>query len=581
MLSPQPECVQQPKVCLRRAGVAAGDQWWCFAAPLRVIKAQADIPAALETVAAAVVAGAYAVGWLSYEAAPELDAALATQAAVVPKLWFGLFEVPECLSTAALWQRYPRPDYQLEPWQVEGDEAAYAIAIASIKAQIAQGNTYQVNYTLRLNSQLSGSTWGLFHDLVQAQPHAYATYIDTGSYTICSASPELFFEYKHGQVITRPMKGTVPRGGSPTRDRELAHWLQHSAKNQAENVMIVDMMRNDLARIADQITVPALFNLEAHPTLWQMTSTITAQTQAPWQQVLSHLFPCASITGAPKARTMAIIRDLETSPRGVYTGALGYVTPDHEARFSVAIRTVCIDRQGQATYGVGSGIVWDSDASAEYAECLQKTAILSQPRFECLETLRWQGDYARLDLHLDRLERTAAYFGRPYERDSIQHSLLAAAQSLPADQLHKVRLLLHADGQVTLEAQAIQLQPLRVCLAQNPIDSQSPFVYYKTTHRPHYNQALAAQPDYDDVLLWNTDGEITEFCYGNVVIQYQGHWLTPRLEAGLLAGVYRHWLLDQGKIQEAIITQATLAEATAIVLINSVREWQPVIYNSG
>ncbi len=578
MLSPQPECVQQPKVCLRRAGVAAGDQWWCFGAPLQVIEAETDLPAALDAVAAAVTAGAYAVGWLSYEAAPAFDKALTTQAATVPPLWFGLFDTPECLSTAELWQRYPGGDYQLSPWQADVDAAAYAVAIASIKDQIAQGNTYQVNYTLRLRSQLRGSTWGLFHDLVLAQPNAYATYIDTGSYTICSASPELFFEYKQGQVLTRPMKGTVPRGGSPARDRELAHWLQHSAKNQAENVMIVDMMRNDLARIGDQVKVPALFDLEAHPTLWQMTSTITAQTQAPWQQVLSHLFPCASITGAPKARTMAIIRDLEASPRGVYTGALGYITPDHEARFSVAIRTVCLDRQQQATYGVGSGIVWDSDAATEYAECLQKTAILTQPRFDCLETLRWQGTYARLDLHLDRLERTAAYFGRPYDRDPIQHSLLAAVQTLPAHQVHKVRLLLHADGQTTIQTQAIQLGPLRVCLAETPLNSQSPFVYHKTTHRPHYSQALAAQPDYDDVLLWNTAGEITEFCTGNVVINYHGMWLTPHLDAGLLAGVYRQWLLQQGKITEATITRAMLTAATEIVLINSVREWQPVEY---
>jgi para-aminobenzoate synthetase/4-amino-4-deoxychorismate lyase len=333
------------------------------------------------------------------------------------------------------------------------------------------------------------------------------------------------------------------------------------------------------------VQVPQLFEIERYPTVLQMTSTVTAQTEASFAQILSALFPCASITGAPKVSTMRFIADLETTPRGVYTGAIGYLAPDRIAQFNVAIRTVTIDREAQqAEYGVGSGIVWDSDAADEYRECEIKTRVLTSApiEFELLEALLWNplDGYFLIDRHVARLTDTAAYFGFPFDRAALIDRLEDVRRSLPAVD-HKVRVTLNRSGNLSVTATAlsdISHPPVqRVAIARNPIDSGDVFLYHKTSQRRVYDQARTEQPACDDVILWNERGEITESCSANVVIDVKGELITPPIECGLLGGTFRSELLAQGQIVERVITIDRLRTAQRLWLINSVRKWMDVV----
>ncbi len=557
-------------------------QWWRFRQPVAVITAvQPDeVMTALQAVETAVAEHTlYAAGYLCYEAAAAF--ALETHPLPpdsLPLLWFGLYRQPEIV---------PPPDsaaanYCLGAWQPALDEVAYQSAIARIKEYIAAGHTYQVNYTFPLRAPFAGDDWALFGQLFQAQQCAYAAYVDLGRYAICSASPELFFARNGIEMWSKPMKGTAVRGRTLAEDEAQMAWLRQSEKNRAENVMIVDMIRNDLGRVAEigSVHVPHLFQVERYPTLLQMTSTVTARTQAPFSQVVAQMFPCASITGAPKHRTMQIIRELEPQARGVYTGSIGVLTPDGRTQFNVAIRTVLIDRQqGQATYHVGSGIVWDSQAEEEWAECRLKSEVLTRQRpfFQLLETLRWTPEegYFLLEEHLQRLLDSATYFGFAASLPAIRQQLAQLAATLHS--AVKVRLLLAADGAISLEASPlpqVDKRPLRLALAPAPIDSANSWLYHKTTQRQVYEEARAACPACDDVLLWNERGELTESSIANVVLELDGALVTPPLEAGLLPGTYRAWLLANGRIHERPIPLAELHRASKIWLINSVRGWQ-------
>ena len=438
---------------------AARQTWLRFTHPVEICQARQveQVLPALQKVSSLVESKRlYAAGFLSYEAAPAFDTALQTHSPDhLPLLWFGLYEEPEVIHLPDA----PRqPGYQFGKWAANLDNAAYAEAIVAIKAAIARGETYQVNFTLRLRASFSGEPWALFLQLNQNQRSRYAAYIETDDFVICSASPELFFQLEGETIVTRPMKGTARRGLTTIEDRQQQAWLQDSEKNRAENVMIVDMLRNDLGRIATtgSVQVQALFDVERYPTVWQMTSTVTACTRASLPEIFSALFPCASITGAPKVRTMQIIKLLECEPRQVYTGSIGFIAPGRRAQFNVAIRSVLIDRQQQqAEYGVGGGIIWDSDTADEYQECLIKARVLSQdqPRFALLETLLWEPDtgYFLLDRHLDRLEQSAEYFAYPFDRAQIDRKLQELAASF-SDQPQRVRLLLDDGGQLGCQA---------------------------------------------------------------------------------------------------------------------------------
>jgi para-aminobenzoate synthetase/4-amino-4-deoxychorismate lyase len=349
--------------------------------------------------------------------------------------------------------------------------------------------------------------------------------------------------------------------------------------------MITDMVRNDLGRVARTGTVRtrALFELERYPTLWQMTSTVEAEADTNLVDLLRALFPAASITGAPKRRTMEIIRDLETEPRQIYTGTIGHLRPDGSARFNVAIRTALVDKTaGTAEYGVGGGIVWDSDADEEYAESHTKALILAPPlpAFELLETLRWTPEqgYARLPLHLDRLARGAAYFGYAVELTAVEAALTDAAQHFPR-RARRVRLLVDAARRVSVTDADLTPLPAdyRVTLAPTPLPVEhDPFVRHKTTHRTVYEAARRSATGADDVLLWNSRGEITESTIANLVVELDGEWVTPPVSSGLLPGVYRRELLESGRIRERVLNRSDLARCTRLALVNSLRGWWPV-----
>jgi len=345
--------------------------------------------------------------------------------------------------------------------------------------------------------------------------------------------------------------------------------------------MIVDLLRNDMGRVSEtrSVRVPRLFELERYETVWQMTSTITSKTEASVPEIFAALFPSGSVTGAPKVRTMQIIRDLEPFPRGVYCGAIGWWAPGRRAEFNVAIRTAVVDtHQGTARYNVGGGITWDSTAGAEYEECRVKAAILTRnrPDFELLETLLYDNGYFLLERHLKRLKESGEYFGFDLDIDSVRAELTRAASAFgPIPE--RVRLLANREGRLRIEH--TPLAPLgSVCLglAVKPVDERDVFLYHKTTHRSIYEDAKASRPDCSDVLLWNDRGEITETSIANIALLIDGEWLTPPLSSGLLAGVMRAELLETGRLGEAILLKADLARATSVAIFNSVRKWVEV-----
>jgi len=562
----------------------ASGGWRRYSAPSEIIAAHtlADVKPALRQVEAAVAGGLHAVGWLAYEAAPAFDPAFVCRPpAPGPLLWF------------ALCDGYQPADHELDgdldnfrlsDWQPSVDRAAYDAAIAAIHEQIAAGDTYQVNHTFRLRATFDGDPLSLLRRMHQAQRGGHGALLETGGLTIVSASPELFFR-RHGEQLTcRPMKGTASRGRWLEEDRERAAWLAGDEKNRAENLMIVDMLRNDLGRIAEtgSVRVPALFEVERYEQVWQMTSTVTAQTRAGFTDILAALFPCASITGAPKVRTMAIIAELETAPRGVYTGCLGYLEPSGQASFNVAIRTVTIAPDGQATFGVGGGIVWDSTADSEWRECGTKALVLTRrrPAFELMETLLWRPDsgYWLRSRHLDRITRSAEYFGFTHDRAALDEALTPSWSGGP----HRVKLLLRRDGHITVEAVPFEFsvapdRPWQVCLADQPVDSQDRLLYHKHTVRTLYNEAKAAHPEVDEVLLHNERGELTEGSFTNLVVQLDGRKLTPARACGLLPGIFREELLANGEIAEAVLPIEALQQAEAIWLLNSLRGWIPAV----
>ena len=559
-----------------------------FSQPVNIVVAtQADqvIPA-LQLIEAAVNQHhLYAAGFLCYEAAAAYDLAVHDPLPDMPLLWFGLYEQampinnwPSLLTQAAF-----SPVATIGDWQPAINFADYQKAVHRIKDYLADGHSYQVNYTFPLYADFIGNPWTLFAKLAMAQQAEYAAFIHTGRFDVGSASPELFFELNGERLTTKPMKGTATRGRTLAEDEMQMVGLRQSEKNRAENLMIVDMIRNDLGRVAHigSVAVPQLFAVERYPTLLQMTSTVVAQTHASVTEILAQMFPCASITGAPKVRTMQIIRELEPGPRGVYTGAVGFIGPNRQARFNVAIRTVLIDQhRQQARYGVGSGLVWDSDAADEYAECRLKARVLTTPRpsFQLLEALLWEPDqgYFLLEAHLARLADTALYFAVPLDQAAIKTSLTHLAQTLC--EASKIRLQVDWDGRFALEAEplarAASPQPLRVGLAQEPVNSGCLWLYHKTTRREVYEAARATRPDCDEVILWNERGELTEAASANLVLDLAGDWVTPPVMSGLLAGTFRGELLAKGRIREQALTRADLSQADGIYLINSVRQWR-------
>ena len=557
--------------------------WLCFDKPIEVVQAfdvEEVLPGLRRVEEFANRNNLYALGFVSYEAAPAFDSALHVRSTEswFPLLWFGLYEKPEPF-------RLPSPVSSLQlAWQPTISREEYNASIERIKEYIAEGDTYQVNYSFRLRAPFRGDARGFFLQLANAQPSNNGAFIETDDFAICSASPELFFSLDGENIVTRPMKGTAPRGLTVSADKANAEKLQTSEKNRAENLMIVDMMRNDLGRIAEvgSVHVRSLFDVERYPTVWQMTSTVAAKTDASVTEIMKALFPCASITGAPKARTMEIIAELESTRRKIYTGAIGFIAPNRKAQFNVAIRTVLVNKKkDEAEYGVGGGIVWASTTEEEYNECLTKARVLTEvrPKFELFETMLFtqQDGFFLFDEHLARLKSSAEYFDFPLDEQMLKRMIAQLHNDLPRLKSDfRVRLVVHSDGLPTFAIRGIDSSdtPVRLRLAKTPIDSNNVFLYHKTTHRKVYDDALASVSDCDDVVLWNERGEVTESTIANVVVEIGSELFTPPVECGLLAGVFRSQLLKEGRFKERMITIDELKRSSHVFLVNSVRMWR-------
>lgn len=542
-----------------------------------------EVVAVLNAVERAVADGLHAAGFVAYEAAPAFDAALATHPPDprLPLAWFAVYEARDDVHSA---YDAAEGDAELDAWRIDVPESEYVEHVERIRALIAAGDTYQTNFTVRLRAPFRGDPVALYERLCLGQRSAFCAYLDLGDgNTVVSASPELFFRAAGRELELKPMKGTRPRGRWTQEDRALAAELAHSPKDRAENLMIVDLLRNDAGRVAEfgSVRVERLYEVERYETVHQMTSTIRARLRpdAGLAEVFGALFPCGSVTGAPKVRTMEIIRELEPSPRGVYCGAIGFASPG-EAVFSVGIRTLLLDAAaGTAELGVGSGITWDSDAAAEYRECWSKAAFVRRAPtgFRLLETMLWEpdGGWFLLDGHLRRLAASAEYFGYAFDADDALRQLAALIPAF-VDTPMRVRLRLDRDGRMEIEAHTHvpSAEPVRVAVAAEPVDSHDPLLYHKTTWRAEYERRAAARPDADDVLLVNERGELTESAIANLVVRLDGALWTPPLECGLLPGVFRAHLLQSGEIRERVLRPEDLARAEEVWLINSVRKWR-------
>ncbi|HWR96955.1 MAG TPA: chorismate-binding protein [Candidatus Methanoperedens sp.] len=571
---------------------AAG--WRLYREPLGVLAAGRleDVSPLLAEVRRQTERGRVAVGWIAYEAGPAFDAALIVRPpGGIPLAWFALFGAGKDAPAPA---DLARPAPFTPAWRGGPSPALYREAVARIHGHIAAGETYQVNYTYRLRAAWDGGDPLVrFAALERAQRSRYAAFIDAGRYLVLSASPELCFRLAGDEVTCRPMKGTAARAPSAAEDLLQAERLRASEKERAENVMIVDMVRNDLGRIAraGSVRVPRLWETERYPTLWQMTSTVRAETGAPLEEILAAVFPSASITGAPKVRTMGIIAELERTPRGIYTGCVGVLGPGRSGWMNVAIRTLVVDRRrALAEYGTGSGIVWDSQAGAELAECRTKTLVLGgvARSFRLVETLAWlpEEGLLLLERHLRRLAASADYFGFACDPDALRAGLVAATRGLRGPQ--RVRLLLDERGTAAISSSPLGLRAvslgdrpparvrrsLRVALAREPVRRDDPFLHHKTTRREAYERALAGRPGCDEVILWNAEGEVTEATIANLVLGDAAGLWTPPLECGLLGGTFRADLLACGALRERRITVDQLRAARRLWLISSVRGWR-------
>ena len=556
-------------------------------APHRVLVAERpeEVAGVLAEVERATDAGCWAFGYVAYEAASGLEPHLAVHGTTplgVPLVWFGLCDEPTPVPPLDAADGAHGSAQWWPTWTSE----EHAQAVARIRDRIAAGDTYQCNLTVRMAGRVHGDPYGLYRDLSLGQGGAYNAYLDLGRFAVVSASPELFFERRGDEVRLRPMKGTARRGRDRQEDEALARGLRGSAKERAENLMIVDLLRNDVARVAEtgSVAVPALFTVERYGTVLQLTSDVVARLRPGTGLValFRALFPCGSVTGAPKASSMGVIHDLEPAPRGVYCGAIGLVGPPGapvRARFGVAIRTAVVDTHtGDAVYGTGGGITWDSQPAAEHAEVLTKAAVLaSRPReFELLETMRFDpGPGLRNhDRHLARIADSAEHLGFRLDRSAVVDALAARLAGRGAA---RVRLRLQRCGTVAVDVEPLPdltRGPLVLDLDDEPVDPDEWWLHHKTTVRAPYDRRRARRPGVDDVIMVNTRGELTEVTRAALAVRLGATWYTPPRASGCLPGVERARLLDLGVLHERVLRPADLDAAAGLAVVSSLRGWR-------
>lgn len=568
-----------------------------------------DLDACLSALQTATQNGLWAAGFFSYELGYLLEARLRSllpRQRSAPLLWFALFDRPA--GTDPDGRPPPTPEgcgaWALTDLDTGWDQPTYGERFGRVRSFIEAGDVYQLNLTFKLRGRLAGDRRAAFRDLYARQPVRFAAHLEAPDFDLLSLSPELFFRSDGRSIAVRPMKGTASRHADAQADAAAAAWLRTDPKSRAENLMIVDLLRNDLGRIAEigTVRVTDLFTVETYPTVHQMTSSVRARlcAETDLRTLLHGLFPCGSVTGAPKIRAMELIRSLEDDGRGVYTGALGLIRPGGDACFNVAIRTLFVDAEGRADFGLGSGLVFESEAEAEYAECRLKARFVEDalPDLHLLETLRWDPEhgFVLLDRHLDRLAASARAFGIGLDRSGLTRALQAAvrdpATGAPTAPM-RVRLLVARDGGWRVTATPLPAEDapgtvLRALLADQPVHSADPFLYHKTTRRDLYDRTFArlnAATGCDEVLFVNERGELCEGSRTNLFLARAGRLLTPPVSSGLLPGTLRAHLfatLPPGAIAEAVLTPADLeAEGTRLLLGNSVRGLQPAILIDG
>jgi para-aminobenzoate synthetase/4-amino-4-deoxychorismate lyase len=593
--------VERPgSVLLQTARYDAGNsRSLLFTDPIRTISVFElhDIPALFHEIDRALADGSHVAGYLGYECGYHFERFedVGITGGTLPLAWFGVYRSPAIFHHATGFMDGTAGLPAMEPANVQTSgsftdqqvnlaisESDYRAKIQRIKDYISTGDTYQVNFTDRVYLTTQTPADVAFRMLVSQQPVAYSAFLNVCGNHILSLSPELFFKIEEGRIVTRPMKGTMPRGLDSREDTEAALRLESDEKNRSEHVMIVDLLRSDLGRICTMgsVQVEDIFSVEKYATLLQMTSTVAGilRKELSYYDIFKSVFPSGSITGAPKIRTMQIIRELERAPRGIYTGAIGYIAPTGDAAFNVAIRTLVL-KDGEAQMGVGGGIVADSDPSEEYRECMLKTGFLTRRRndFQLIETMLWEGEFSLLVMHMERLESSAEYFNFCFNRDAIVAQLSKAERSFLPEHRYRVRLLLDASGEISLASTeyVIHQSSGTARLSVERTSSKDVFLRHKTTNRRLYESeyAEARAAGFDEVIFMNEGEEITVGAISNIFIQRDGKLLTPPLSSGVLPGIYRRHVLETNvNAEEKKLQIEDLKSADAVFLCNSLRE---------
>lgn len=546
-----------------------------FTKPIKELKTRNldQVEALLREVEAYQEQGFYAVGYVSYEAAPAFEKKLAVHPAPLMGEYLLYFTIHKEVETLPFPEDYEAVDLPAN-WKEEVEAPAYQKAIETIHHHIRQGDTYQVNYTVQLSQELEADPLAIYNRLVVEQKAHYNAFIQHDDVAILSISPELFFEQDDRLLTTRPMKGTTRRGLTNQADLKEAAWLEADPKNRAENMMIVDLLRNDMNRISEigSEQVTHLCQVEQYSTVWQMTSTIESRLrpEVDLVQAFQALFPCGSITGAPKISTMEIIQKTEKAPRGVYCGTIGILLPKGKRIFNVAIRTLQMHGT-KAIYGVGGGITWDSKWEGEYQETKQKSAVLyrQEPRFELLTTgLIHQGELTFLEQHLTRLREASRYFAYPYNEPKLLKELKEELARLDLNLDYRCRIALQKNGTFHLlitELTDLPASYLQAQLTEQKLDLATPFTYFKTSQRDHLNQS-----DHEQIFHL-PDGTLLETTIGNLVLEIEGQLYTPPAHLPLLDGIYRRHLLETQQVEEKLLTLNDLTDADRIYACNALR----------
>lgn len=553
---------------------ALGERY-TFTQPIKELKTRdlAEVADLLAQVESYQEQGYYVVGYVSYEAAPAFEEKLAVHKVPLLGEYLLYFTVHDRVETSPIPLTYEEVDLPSN-WQEVTSAADYEKAIAQIHHHLRQGDTYQVNYTVQLKQDLSANPFAIYNRMVVEQEAGYNAYVEHDEMAVISMSPELFFEQNDRELTTRPMKGTTKRGLTDDEDLKEAAWLEQDPKNRSENMMIVDLLRNDMNRISEVGSeyVERLCQVEQYSTVWQMTSTIKSQLRPAVDLVaiFRSLFPCGSITGAPKIATMKIIKDLEPQPRGVYCGTIGLLLPNGQRIFNVAIRTIQL-HQGKAVYGVGGGITWDSTWESEYREVHQKAAVLyrKQARFKLITTGKIsQKQLLFEDQHLERLTKASRYFAYPFDPKNLRQKIEEECKVCDINQDYRLRISLSKSGELELSRQVLTPLSQSFCQAKfclQEADLQQAFTYFKTTHRPHLS--LGEQ----EKIYHNKSGELLETSIGNLVLKIAGKLYTPPTSLGILPGIYRQHLLETGQVEEKVLTVPDLDQAETIYGCNAVR----------